>query len=108
MLFRTRSLVYYLVVCMVSAPVWAQAVTEKPLTVQQHRMKQCNAQAVGKTGDQRKAYMSQCLRGEAPAKALTPQQQRMKDCNAKATSQSLTGGPRKAFMSQCLKSGDAH
>jgi psiF repeat len=74
MLFRTRSLVYSLDVCMVSAPIWAQTTVEKSLTVQQHRMKQCNEQAVGKTGDQRKAYMSQCLRGEAPAKALIPQQ----------------------------------
>ena len=56
-------------------------------------------------GDDRKTYMSACLKGEqpAPAKQLTPQQQKMKDCNAKAGEQKLTGDKRKTFMSTCLK-----
>jgi hypothetical protein len=68
-------------------------------------MADCNKSAEGKKGDDRKAYMSSCLKGEtaAPAKELTPQQQKMKDCNAKATSQQLTGDKRKTFMSTCLK-----
>lgn len=76
----------------------------KTPTPQQQRMTDCNKSAEGKKGDERKAYMSSCLKGEtAPAKQLTPQQQKMTDCNAKAGEQKLTGDKRKAFMSTCLK-----
>ena len=75
-------------------------------TAQQNRMKECNAQASGKSGDERKAFMSGCLKGDSPAvaasgKELTPQQQRMRDCNAEAKGK--TGDARKKFMSSCLK-----
>ena len=33
----------------------------KPLTPQQQKMKDCNAQAGTKKGDERKAFMKQCL-----------------------------------------------
>jgi len=77
----------------------------KTPTAQQQRMADCNKSAEGKKGDDRKTYMSACLKGEAPApaKQLTPQQQKMKDCNAKAGEQKLTGDKRKTFMSTCLK-----
>lgn len=59
-------------------------------------------QAKGKTGEERKAFMSSCLKGETSSdKALTPQQQRMKDCNVRA--QGKTGEERKQLMSKCLK-----
>lgn len=82
----------------------------KTLTPQQQRMKDCNAQAAGKKGDERKAFMSTCLKGgsttaAAPAKPMT-QQERMKACNADPKAKSLTGDARKAFMSSCLK-GDS-
>ena len=69
---------------------------------QQSRMADCNKQATGKKGDDRKTFMSACLSGKpaAPAAKVTPQQ-RMKDCNAKAAGKK--GDERKAFMSQCLK-----
>ena len=70
---------------------------------QQDRMKACNEKATGKKGDDRKAFMSKCLKGE-PAeaeKAVTPQQQKMKDCNKKA--EGMKGDARKKFMSECLK-----
>lgn len=75
-------------------------------TAQQNRMKECNAQASGKSSDERKAFMSSCLKGDSPAvavsgKELTPQQQRMRDCNAEAKGK--TGDARKKFMSSCLK-----
>ena len=80
------------------------AAPAKTPTPQQQRMADCNKSAEGKKGDERKAYMSSCLKGEAsPAKQLTPQQQKMKDCNAKAGEQKLTGDQRKTFMSSCLK-----
>jgi len=34
---------------------------------QQQRMKDCNAKARGKTGDERKQFMSVCLKGKANA-----------------------------------------
>ncbi|CAB3637658.1 MAG: PsiF family protein [Achromobacter pulmonis] len=88
----------------VNAQTSAPAPAKKP-TAQQQRMADCNKSAEGKKGDERKAYMSACLKGEAPppAKQLTPQQQKMKDCNAKASEQKLTGDKRKTFMSTCLK-----
>lgn len=89
--------------------VYAQTPAATPAaktpTPQQQRMADCNKSAEGKKGDDRKTYMSACLKGEAPppAKQLTPQQQKMKDCNAKAGEQKLTGDKRKTFMSTCLK-----
>ncbi|NVZ18829.1 PsiF family protein [Pseudomonas costantinii] len=77
-------------------------------TAQQNKMTTCNAEATTKTlkGDDRKAFMSTCLKA-APAandaKTLTPQQQKMKDCNATAKTQALAGDARKTFMSTCLK-----
>ena len=74
----------------------------KPLTPQQQKMKDCNAEATGKTGDERSKFMSTCLKGGSePAKPMT-QQEKMTACNAKATGK--TGDERKAFMSTCLKS----
>ncbi len=72
------------------------------LTPQQQRMKDCNAQAGDKKGDERKAFMSTCLKGEtaAPAKPMT-QQEKMTYCNKQAGDKK--GDERKNFMSQCLK-----
>ncbi|EPJ79721.1 MULTISPECIES: PsiF family protein [Pseudomonas] len=66
-------------------------------TAQQTKMTTCNADATAKAlkGDERKAFMSTCLKA-------TPQD-RMKTCNATATTQALKGDARKAFMSECLK-----
>ena len=67
-------------------------------TAQQEKMTTCNAQAAGKTGDDRKAFMKQCLSNK-PAKVS--QQDKMKICNQEAGDKK--GDERKAFMSQCLK-----
>jgi uncharacterized protein HemX len=64
---------------------------------QQTKMSECNAQAAGKKGDERKAFMKECL----SAKKETPQQAKMKSCNAEA--KDMKGDERKKFMSQCLK-----
>lgn len=93
--------------------VYAQAVQAGP---QQEKMKECNAQAKGKKGDERKAFMKSCLSGKAgdtmaadatattteaaAAKSADPKQ-RMKDCNSQAKGKK--GDERKTFMSQCLK-----
>ena len=84
----------------VSAPAFAGA--------QQEKMKACNADAKGKKGDERKAFMKVCLSkggATAPAPAAADgkpnQQNKMKTCNAEAKGKK--GDERKAFMSGCLK-----
>ncbi|MBK5352793.1 phosphate starvation-inducible protein PsiF [Pseudomonas sp. TH41] len=77
-------------------------------TDQQNKMTTCNADATAKSlkGDERKTFMSTCLKAAPAAEAakpMTPQQEKMKTCNATATTQALKGDARKAFMSDCLK-----
>jgi hypothetical protein len=75
---------------------------------QQERMKDCNEKVGERKGDDRKKFMSSCLKGEmdkgksASAKG-TAQQERMKSCNAQASSKGMKGDDRKKFMSDCLK-----
>jgi hypothetical protein len=68
---------------------------------QQARMRDCNEQAGAKKleGDERKSFMSQCLKGPQ----MTAQQARMKDCNKRASDKKMKGDERKEFMSACLK-----
>ena len=78
------------------------------LNAQQQLMGTCNAQAKAsnKTGDERKAFMKSCLKGEteaAAAPAAGTQQNKMKTCNAEAATKAIKGDERKAFMSECLK-----
>ena len=68
-------------------------------SAQQNKMVTCNADATGKKGDERKAFMKACL-SAAPAKQATPQQAKMKSCNADASGKK--GEERKAFMKTCL------
>jgi len=84
------------------SPVFAaDAAASKPMTAQQTKMGECNKQAAGKKGDERKAFMKSCLSGNASA-AATPmtQQEKMKKCNADATGKK--GDERKTFMKSCL------
>ena len=96
--------VILLVLVLACAPVFAQN------TPQQEKMKTCNADAAKKElkGDQRQAFMKDCLAAKTEAKeekkAMTSQQQQMKKCNADAGTRKLQGGERKKFMSECLKS----
>lgn len=95
--------------CAVSAPAFAGA--------QQDKMKGCNKEAKGMKGDERKAFMSKCLKKDhmlktdaapaakptASAAAPATQQDKMKSCNADAKTKALKGDERKKFMSSCLK-----
>jgi hypothetical protein len=78
-----------------TAPLQAQEKKEpaKKPTAQQQRMTECNKKAAGMKGDERKAFMSSCLKD-------TPQD-RMAKCNKEATG--MKGDERKKFMSECLK-----
>jgi hypothetical protein len=73
---------------------------------QQQRMKDCNEQAGDMKGDERKAFMSKCLKSSASgaSAAQKKQQGRMTACNKQATEKKLKGAERKDFMSSCLKS----
>jgi len=83
----------------------AQDAAKAP-TAQQAKMASCNADAKGKKGDERKAFMKECLSAHpadaaaSAAKATTPQQERMKQCNADAKGKK--GDERKTFMKECL------
>jgi len=70
---------------------------------QQDKMKTCNADATAKAmkGDERKAFMKDCLSAK-PMAAVNSQQAKMKTCNADATTKALKGDDRKAFMKTCL------
>lgn len=85
------------------------APASKPHTAQQQRMINCNKQAAGKKGAERKALMGSCLKGHAAAvpSARQAQHEKMKTCNADAKAKTLKGAERKTFMSTCLKSGTA-
>jgi len=99
-----KNLVLYVGLMLACALAFAQN------TSHQDKMKACNADAAKKElkGDQRKAFMKDCLAAKTEAKeekkAMTPQQQKMKKCNADAGATKLKGDERKKFMSGCLKS----
>ena len=95
-------------VCLAFAATGAYAQDKKEPTAaqkkQQTRMKECNERAADKKGDERKKFMSACLKGGGePSKAQAAQQGRMKDCNKQASDKKLKGDERKKFMSSCLK-----
>ncbi|MBU3738457.1 MAG: phosphate starvation-inducible protein PsiF [Rhodoferax sp.] len=76
---------------------------EDAKTPQQNKMATCNKEAGDKKGDERKAFMKECLSNK-PAPAAdkkTAQQDKMKTCNAEAKDKK--GDERKKFMSECLK-----
>ena len=61
------------------------------MTAQQTKMGTCNKEAGDKKGDERKAFMKECLSAEPMT-----QQDKMKKCNVDATDKK--GDERKAFM----------
>lgn len=70
-------------------------------TAQQTKMTTCNKEATGMKGDERKAFMKDCLSGGPKVSAAQQaQRDRMKSCNADASA--IKGEERKAFMKTCL------
>jgi len=95
----------------IAVPTMAQDTTKKQPSAaqaaQQQKMTDCNKEATAKSlkGDERKTFMSSCLRAKpaaASTTAKTPQQQKMTDCNKEAAAKNLKGDERKTFMSTCL------
>ncbi len=77
---------------------------------QQAKMTSCNADAKAKNlaGDDRKAFMKDCLSAHPASTAKgNSQQEKMKSCNADANAKSLAGDDRKAYMKSCLSGSSA-
>jgi len=80
----------------------AHADEKKAPTAQQNKMSLCNKEAGERKGEERKKFMSECLKAKpAASEKQTAQQERMKACNAEAKDKK--GEERKKFMSECLK-----
>ena len=76
---------------------------------QQNKMKACSDQATAKgfgegKGEERKAFMKECLSAKPDKSGKTAQQEKMKACNKEAGEKKLAGSERKQFMSTCLSS----
>jgi Spy/CpxP family protein refolding chaperone len=67
----------------------------KAMSKQNTKMADCNKEAEGKKGDERKAFMKTCLTDKKKA-----QNEKMKTCNVEAKDKK--GDERKAFMKECL------
>ena len=95
----------------------------KARSPQAERMTKCNAEARDKklAGDERRHFMSECLKGHASSgeaasqagkasqrkssesEAHAGQTEKMKMCNQEATAKKLHGDDRQHFMSECLR-----
>ena len=95
-----------LIITVVALLSWTFIPVAEAATEQQNKMVTCNKDATGKKGDERKAFMKECLskKPAEPAAAEKPanaQQNKMATCNKDATGKK--GDERKKFMSECLK-----
>jgi len=96
----------------------------KEETKQQGKMATCNKEAVDKKGDERKAFMKECLSAKPAAAAATPaaaptaavaaapaasrrsQGSKLGACSKEAAAKGLKGAERNAYLSECGKKKD--
>ena len=78
-----------------AAPAFAADTAAAP-NAQQEKMKACNTKAEGKTGDDRKKFMSSCLSAK-PAKP----ESKMSMCNKQTAG--MSGDARSKAQSECMK-----
>jgi hypothetical protein len=85
-----------------AAPATPATPAAKEPTKQQAKMVDCNKDAKEKNlkGDERKKFMSSCLKDKQSAQKA--QQAKMTTCNKEAGEKKLKGDERKKFMSSCL------
>ena len=81
----------------------AKQPSEKQLA-QRERMKDCNDKAGDIKGDERKKFMSSCLKSDHPSEKQIAQREKMTACKKEAGEKKLVGKARKEFMSSCLSS----
>ena len=85
-----------------AASAFAADTPAKTLTPQQQRMKDCNTQATGKKGDERRAFMSTCLKGPSATQASGPTAPASASQATVQTAQSNTASKKKSH-----RAGDA-
>ncbi len=95
-----------LIITTIAVLSWGFLPVAEAATEQQNKMVTCNKDATGKKGDERKAFMKECLSKKpaeptASEKPANAQQNKMATCNKEATGKK--GDERKKFMSECLK-----
>ena len=86
--------------CMLAASLPAYAADPTPAQkAQQDKMAACNTKSEGKTGDERKKFMSECLSAKPaePAKA----ESKISMCNKQTAG--LSGDARSKAQSECMK-----
>lgn len=73
------------------------------------RLKECNAQAGDKKGDERQKFMGSCIKSQKKAEddKKKSQQSKMATCNKEAGDKKMKGDDRKAFMKDCLSADKA-
>jgi hypothetical protein len=79
-----------------SPPTRADVKTENS---QQSKMAACNTQAASKTGDDRKAFMKDCL----SSKPAAPPPSKLGQCSHDAKAKGLKGDDRRSYVSSCMK-----
>jgi hypothetical protein len=102
MIARVVATAAALAATLASAPAHAAdaSTAEHAAPKQQTRMASCNKDAVGKKGDERKAFMKQCLSaGKAEGAAASASSDKAKACKAEA--KGMRGNARKDFLKEC-------
>jgi psiF repeat len=86
--------------CMLAASLPAYAADPTPAQkAQQDKMAACNTKSEGKTGDERKKFMSECMSAK-PAEPAKPES-KMAMCNKQTAG--LSGDARSKAQSECMK-----
>lgn len=89
-------------------PLRAEDAAGKPAN-QREKFAACAHDSKGLKGEERREFMSDCLKAHAPHEArntvlgAAAGQGRLQPCNAEADRRKLHGDERSAFMSACLK-----
>ena len=95
-----------------ASPALAAEAPAKHLTPQQQKMATCSHEAGEKAlkGDERRAFLSTCLKGDGAVAATSTEksasadaaaQSRKQSCRAEAKRQHLSGEARKTFIVHC-------
>lgn len=69
---------------------------------QQNKMKTCNAEAKDKKGDERKAFMKECLSAKADAPAAAAAPAVSPACEKSAADKKLAGAAKNSHIKKCM------
>lgn len=89
-----------------SVGMGAAHAAEGAKTAQQTKMATCNADAAGKKGDERKAFMKDCLSAKpaaaASAKPAAAASAATTSCDKTAADKKLAGAAKASFIKKCM------